>query len=83
MINEDLFKAHKFTDAHSCLFINKQGKLIRVKCPFEVTDVSPYANTILGSSVVNHVLSISNKIHFEINNVICPHSNYYLVEDDT
>jgi hypothetical protein len=83
MNNEHLFKAHQFTDAHSCLFINKQGKLVRVRCPFEVTDITLLAAYIHTGRklIVSRVMSLNNVIHFEIDGNVVTHSNYQLCRD--
>jgi len=81
MDNHNVFNAHLYTDTSSCLFINKPGKLIRVRCPFEVMLTNrnklPFIGKLL---IVTKVLSIDNRIYFEIDNKPMSSSNYCLVE---
>lgn len=83
---KEVYDAHQYTDANSCLFINQEGKLIRIRCPFEVVQRAllnlSHNLPITGlMCTVTRVLSINNQIHFEIGNVIYLHNNYVLITD--
>ena len=64
----------------SCLFIDKKGKLFRIKCPFKVRERNANNTQEQMDYVVERIIQIDETIIlFEINKAVVSHNDYDLI----